>query len=257
MIGNISQRGPQDYMGKLIFSVDVEPDLHDGENKGIQEGLIKFEKICDKNKIKPILFVVASCIPKNKEIFKRFVNKKWDISLHGLSHKRFDDMSYEEKEYEIKESIKIFKKYLGIKPKGFRAPQHSIDNETLDLLEKYKFEYDSSMTPLNFLQFLFFPSRPKRAVFLFFSRPWKYKIRNNLEERPVASFILPAVSLVVRVFPKWILKIYFFILKLFYREIMFYSHSWDFIELKESRIDRKFSHTNLLKKLNFIMGHDK
>ena len=41
-------------MGKLIFSVDVEPDIHKNTFKSIKEGLPVFEKLCDKYKIKPV-----------------------------------------------------------------------------------------------------------------------------------------------------------------------------------------------------------
>ncbi len=238
---------------KIIYSVDVEYDLHTGKYKGIREGLLKFEKICYKNNVKPILFVVASSIKDNKELYSRLIRKGWEISLHGYSHKRFDDMSYLEKENEIKKSLDTFKKYLKIKPKGFRAPQHSIDSATLDLLEKYGFVYDSSFTPLNFMQFLFFPKRQSAALRLFFSKPWRHKIRKNLEERPVCSLILPPVSLVVRIFPKWFLFLYFKTLKLIYREVIFYAHSWDFIEMKKSRIDRLFPHNRFIEKLDYVM----
>jgi len=45
-------------------------------------------------------------------------------------------------------------KYPKISPKGFRAPQHSIDDETLNLLEKYNFKYDSSYSPWNFFHMI-------------------------------------------------------------------------------------------------------
>lgn len=238
----------------IIYTLDVEPDLHSGEYKGIKNGLLDFEKLCDKHNIKPILFVVASTIKDNKDIYLKLIKKGWEISLHGYSHKRFDDMSYSEKEGEIKKSVDIFKKILKIEPKGFRAPQHSIDNETLDLLDKYGFEYDSSFTPLNFMQFLFFPKRPIATLRLFFSKPWSNKIRKNLLEMPVCSLILPPVSLIVRIFPKWFLYFYFKILKLLYKEVIFYAHSWDFIEMKKSKIDRMFPHTIFIEKLDYVMG---
>lgn len=242
---------------KIVFSVDVEKDLHGTGYKSIREGLMKFEKICVKNDIKPTLFVVAETIKDNKEYFKRWNKMGWEISLHGLTHRRFDDMSYEEKENEIKESLKIFKKYLGIKPRGFRAPQHSIDEETLDLLEKNGFEYDSSFTPFNFLQILFFPRRLKTGMRLFFSKNKEHMIRKKLWEKPVRSLILPPVSLVVRILPEWAALFYFKLLKLFYKNPIFYAHSWDFIELKNSRIDKIFNHDKLLVKLERVMRNER
>ncbi|MFA6023173.1 MAG: polysaccharide deacetylase family protein [Candidatus Pacearchaeota archaeon] len=242
---------------KLIITIDVEKDIHSEDYLGVSEGLAKFEKLADKHKIKPILFVNADCIIKYPEIFRKLHKKGWEISLHGYSHRRFDDLPFAEKEKEIKSSLEVFEKYLHFKPKGFRAPQHSIDNQTLDLLEKYHFNYDSSYTPFNLLQLFFFPKRFKLWFKQFFSKPNPYFIRKNLEEIPVSSLLIPPVSLIVRVFPKPILKIYFFILQRIFKKPVFYAHSWDFIEIKESRIDRNFSHTKFLEGLDYIMSISK
>ena len=238
---------------KIIFTVDVEKDLHTGETLGITQGLKRFEKICDKNNIKPILFVTGEVLEKHPRIFKGLQEKDWEISSHGFTHSRFDEMTYPEKEEEIRRCINSFKKYLGKNPKGFRAPQHSIDEQTLDLLEKHGFEYDSSYTPLNKFQFLFFPKKLKLNLKGFFSPLNPYRIRKNLLERPPASFGIPFVSLTIRVLPKPIIKIYLLLLKLLYDKPIFYAHSWDFIELKQSKIDRKFSHNTLLNKIDYLM----
>lgn len=240
-----------------MYSIDVEKDLHGKGYKGVDSGLLIFEKLCDKNGIKPILFATGDCIKHNPKIFKRLDKKGWDISLHGFTHRRFDELSYEEKENEIKKSIEYWKKYLNSKPRGFRAPQHSVDNDTLELLEKYKFEYDSSYTPLNLLQILFFPNKLWLGIKSFFSPLQPYYIRARLKEIPASAVIVPFVSLILRVFPKWILKIYFNIIKIVYKEPVFYAHSWDFIPMKESRIDRTFSHERFINNLNYIMELEK
>lgn len=239
---------------KTIFSIDVEPDLHDKKDRSINEGLKKLKEISDKNNIKPVLFVVGSLIPKHSSLFKELKQEGWEISCHGYSHKRFDEMTYEEKEEEIKKCISVWKKYLNSKPKGFRAPQHSIDSQTLDLLEKYKFKYDSSYSPLNFLQLIFFPKKFTHWLKIAFSPLNVYKIRPNLEEIPVSSLLIPNVSLTFRILPKILLRFYFWLIKLFYKRPVFYAHSWDFIELPRSRIDRKFSHKKFIDKLNYLMS---
>lgn len=241
---------------KLIYTVDVELDLHDNGNRSVSQGLLRFEKICDKHKVKPVLFVVGGIVKKNKKILKRLSKKGWDISLHGYSHIRFDDLSYKEKEQEIKKSLEVFKKELGIKPKGFRAPQHSFDSETLDLLQKYGFEYDSSYFPLNLMQLAFFPKRLENWFKGFFSKTSCYEIKPGLKEIPTSSFILPYVSLVFRILPIWKIKMMRFFIRLIYEKPMFYCHSWDFVDLPESRIDKLIGHDKFLDKLDKIMETD-
>jgi peptidoglycan/xylan/chitin deacetylase (PgdA/CDA1 family) len=243
-------------MNKILFTLDVEPDLHTEKYLGITEGLKKVENVFDKYKIKPILFVTCDCIEKYPKIFKRLKKKGWEISLHAYRHERFDELSYAEKEKQLKNSIKCFKKYLHIGPKGFRAPQHSIDHDTLDLLDKYKFKYDSSLTPLNLLQVFFFPGKFRLGFRSFLSKINQYKIRDNLIEIPASSLLLPFTSLTVRILPVWKLKLFVKLIKIFYRKPVFYAHSWDFIELKESRIDRLFPHKRFIYKLGKILNHE-
>ena len=240
-------------MAGIIYSFDVEEELHGGGYARLEESVARIESICDKSGIKPVLFVTGGCIKKNASLFKRLLKKGWEISFHGMSHKRFDDMTFSGKEKEIKEGIAIFKRCLGIKPKGFRAPQHSIDEETLDLLEKHGFEYDSSFTPLNLLQLFFFPKRWKTWLKGFFSPLNPYKIRKNLYELPPSSLVIPFVSLAIRVLPMFMLKPYVWLAKKCFKKPVFYAHSWDFIKMKESRIDSFFGHEIFISKLDRIM----
>ena len=63
-------------MSELLISIDVEPDLHTGKYISITQGLKIFEKLCDKYKIKPILFVTADCIKKYPKLFNRLHKKE-------------------------------------------------------------------------------------------------------------------------------------------------------------------------------------
>jgi len=240
-------------MKKIVLSFDTEPDLHSGKYLGITEGLAEIKKILDNNNIKATFFVTCDCIEKYPKIFEDIIKQGHEIALHGYRHERFDSISRVEKEEQIKKSILCFKKHLGINPKGFRAPQHSIDKETLNLLEKYNFKYDSSYHPLNFLQLIFFPTKIKLWSRLFFSPIQKYKIRKNLYELPPSSLFIPAASLIFRVFPLFLIKIYFNILKIFNQNIIVYFHSWDFIKIPKSRLDRRFPHTRVISNLDYLI----
>ena len=76
-------------------------------------------------------------------------------------------------------------------------------------------------------------------------------------EKPVRSIILPPVSLIIRVFPNWFLRIYFMLLKTFYINPIFYAHSWDFIKLEESKVDKIFNHKSFIRKLENVMKNEK
>jgi peptidoglycan/xylan/chitin deacetylase (PgdA/CDA1 family) len=240
-------------MKKIILSFDIEPDLHSGNYLGITRGIKEIKKILDKNKIKATFFVTCDCILKYPKIFLDLKKDGHEISLHGYNHDRFDELSLKRKEDSIKKSISCFKKILKHSPLGFRAPQHSIDEDTLKLLEKYGFKYDSSKTPLNLFQFIFFPKKFKLNFQNFFSKPQGYNI-GKLKELPPTSLFIPFVSLTIRVLPRTLQQLYLQFLLFFFKEIIFYAHSWDFISLPESKLDRNYSHKKLISNLEYIIS---
>jgi hypothetical protein len=240
-------------MNKILFTIDVEPDLHTGEYKGVTEGLKIFDNLCKKHRIKAIFFTTCDCIEKYPKIFMKLKKEGHEIALHAYRHERFDNLSFKEKEEQIKKSIACFKKYLKTKPESFRAPQHGIDSKTLDLLEANGFKRDFSLTPLNITQLIFFPKKLNLGIKSFFSPCSPYRIRKNLVEMPNSAFFMPFTSLALRIMPKFKIKFYAKIIKAIFKQPVFYCHSWDFIKIKGSKIDRIFPSQKFIKKLDYLM----
>lgn len=238
----------------ISISFDIEPDLYTGSYKGVIEGIAVILRLLNKYNIKATFFITCDCLEKYPEIFKILKRNGHEVALHAYRHTRFDELSLKEKEKHLRKAITCFKKYLGFSPLGFRAPQLSIDNETLDLLEKYGFKYDSSYAPLNFMQLFFFPSKFNSWMRSFFSKADKYKIRKNLAEIPTTSLVLPFVSLIFRVFPCSFNKLFFNLLRATHGDTIFYAHSWDFIDLPQSRIARVWPKERLIKNLDCFLS---
>ena len=240
----------------VYLTFDVEPDIHTSRYKSIKEGIPRILKLLDKHNIKATFFTTCDCIEKYPKIFQNLKKQGHEIALHGYRHERFDSLSAKEKQSKLKKSILCFKKHLNQKPLGFRSPQHSIDDKTLDLLEKHNFSYDSSYAPLNLLQLLFFPTKPLLWFKQFFSKNKKYNIRNNLYEIPTSALLFPFVSLVFRAFPFWLIKIYFSLLKLSSKNQVFYAHSWDFIDVS-GKIASIWPKEKLIKNLDLFLSYYK
>jgi peptidoglycan/xylan/chitin deacetylase (PgdA/CDA1 family) len=237
----------------VSITFDVEKDLHSGGYKGIREGMPQIIKILDGHGIPSTLFVPAKLIEKFPTYFKKLDKNGHEIAIHGYEHERFNLLSPAEKERRIKQSVIIYKRIFHKNPRGFRAPQHSIDNETLSLLEKNKFIYDSSCTPFNFLQILSFPGRFFPWLTEFLKPRRKYKIYNNLQEIPLSSFFISFSALPMRVLPWTLMKFYLLLLRLTNRDLVFYVHSWDLIKIPQSRIDQKFSHGRIISNLEKLI----
>jgi hypothetical protein len=239
----------------ISLTFDIEKDLHSETYKSLSEGIPELVKIINKKNIKVTFFVPAKLLETFPDYFRKLKKQGHEIAIHGYEHERFDDLSLDEKEKRIKKSMKIYKKIFKENPRGFRAPQHSIDKETLIILDKNKFIYDSSYTPLNFLQLFFFPKNFLLWLKGFFSPRKVYKIEGNLYEIPVSGFLIPFVSLPLRIFSFRQLKIFLWFIEKTNSNLIFYAHSWDFIPLPTSKIDKNFSYIRLLNNLDKIIDY--
>jgi len=238
-------------MKNLFISIDVEPDIHRGSYDSLR-AIWKIRKLLKKYKVKATLFTTCDCIKKDPKLFQQFKKDGHEISLHGYEHKRFDVMSRTEKEENLDKSIKCFKKYLKIKPLGFRGPQHSADKETIRLLIKKGFLYDSSLAPWNFYHLLFFWKI--KIDFKDNFMPLRTHVRHGLLEIPITSFILPFSSLTFRILPKPLLNLYFRFISVFENPV-FLMHSWDLIEMPYSKIYRLGPLDKFLDKFEYMLNY--
>ncbi|MBU3906878.1 MAG: polysaccharide deacetylase family protein [Nanoarchaeota archaeon] len=238
---------------KIALTFDVEKDLHSNQYQSLEKGIPLILSILNKKNIKATFFVPAKLLDKFPDYFLDLEKQGHEIALHGYSHERFDNLSIKEKENRIKQSVEIHNQIFKHSPVGFRAPQHSIDEETLIVLKQNHFLYDASYTPLNLLQLLFFPKKFKLWLKGFFSPKRVYKLKQGIYEIPTSSFFVPFVSLPLRVFPWFLLKLFLNLLILTNQNLVFYAHSWDFIKIPESRIDTRFSHKKLVTNLEKVI----
>lgn len=237
----------------ILLTFDVEKDLHSNGFESLNMGIPRLLKILDKHNIKVTFFVSAKLIEGFPDYFRNLRKQGHEIELHGYDHERFDELSIKEKEVMIKKSIEIYKKVLKENPLGFRAPQMSINNETLKLLKKYNFLYDSSYMPLDIYQLIFFPKKIKLWSENFLKPRKIYTLDKDFYEAPVSSCIIPFASMTLRFLAPIFLKIYLKLLKFVNKNPTFIAHSWDFIEIPQSRVDRIFSHNKFMKRLELAI----
>jgi peptidoglycan-N-acetylglucosamine deacetylase len=100
---------------------------------------------------KATFFVLGEVAEKYPEIIKEIYDKGHEIGSHSYSHRTLQDLGRSGFEYEVEKSLNVLKRITGDNIKGFRAPTFSLNNGTiwgLDVLEKFKFVYDSSIFPI-------------------------------------------------------------------------------------------------------------
>ena len=239
----------------LFFTIDIEPDIRTGAYKGVKEGLPWLLEFLRKEKIIATFFVVGQTLEANKEILRKIAQQGHEIGVHGYTHKRFDSISFKEKNEELKKSISAHKKILNIKPKGFRAPQHSIDEETFTLLKSHGFEYDSSICSGNImlLRHLFKKNKKFSAILHTFTgkmRPYEHK---GIREMPRPALLLALGGFELKVYPLWLINLLFKIHLAFNVPLNFVIHSWDLIDTKGSRTSKICSAEEFKKRLSWFV----
>ncbi|MDD3856815.1 MAG: polysaccharide deacetylase family protein [Methanoculleus sp.] len=98
--------------------------------------------------VKATFFVLGAVAERYPEVVHEIHRSGHEIACHAYSHKPLHSMDQREFEGELKKSLELLADY---NPVGFRAPSFSLNNRTkwaLESLEKYGFQYDSSIFPV-------------------------------------------------------------------------------------------------------------
>lgn len=207
-------------MQKRIMSIDFEYDFDsDSSTKGLNF-VPKILDLFDDYDVKATFFVVGRLAEPFEDLIKE-INKKHEIASHSYSHVRLDKLTKEQLDKEIKLSKESLKE-IGVGCKGFRAPFLMINNNLGEMLKKYNFQYDSSISS-------FFPGR-----FYNINTPKvPYQASTKLTTKGNDFIELPVPDFTFLRFPPSALSYYRLfhpLSKSFKIPYMFYFHPHEFIE---------------------------
>ncbi|MCQ6268128.1 polysaccharide deacetylase [Fictibacillus sp. WQ 8-8] len=140
----------------FCFDVDAEASwILDEENKkrlsllsagayGRRNGVPRILNLLEKHEIPAQFFIPGYTAEIDEELVKTISEKGYPIGCHGYNHERTDTLSYKEEDIIIR-SKEIVERITGQSPRGYRAPLWEITPQTIDLLVKHDFVYDSSL----------------------------------------------------------------------------------------------------------------
>ncbi len=128
------------------FTVDLEQDCPPflDSVRGMQEGLPKLLGLFETHRVVATFFCTGNMAERFPEAIREILQKGHELGCHGLTHTRFDTLSYAQAEYELRESSRILTAVAG-PIVSFRAPNLSLPDRYLTLLRKYGFSIDSSI----------------------------------------------------------------------------------------------------------------
>jgi len=124
---------------------------------GAEVGGPRLLKLFDKYGIKATFFIPGHTVDTFPHAAKAVVEHGHEVGHHGYAHENVSKLSAEEEEKVMVMGLESLDR-IGVKPRGYRSPAWDYSPNTLDLIEKYGFKYDSSLMA-NDLH----PYRPRRV----------------------------------------------------------------------------------------------
>ena len=110
---------------------------------GLMRSLNKMLEILEDYNAGVTFPITAVTLDRNMDLIKEVNSSKIEWAMHGYVHIDYTTINLEEIEKHIKKGKEIFKK-AGFEVYGFRAPYLKINEDTIKMLKKYGFIYDSS-----------------------------------------------------------------------------------------------------------------
>lgn len=141
----------------LCFDVDAESGwILDPENRkrlsllsaaafGRRVGVERILRLLNRHHITGQFFIPGYTAEIDPDLVRAIDRHGHPIGCHGYYHERTDKLTYEEEDGILARSKQILQEISGKEPKGYRAPLWEVTPQTLDLLAKHGFLYDSSL----------------------------------------------------------------------------------------------------------------
>lgn len=111
---------------------------------GAEVGVPRILNLLDKYHLRATFFVPGHTADTYPEVCKEIVARGHEIGHHGYMHEDPTFLSLKEEEAIMIKGLETLEK-IGVKPVGYRSPGFDFSPNTLALLDKYGFKYDSSL----------------------------------------------------------------------------------------------------------------
>jgi len=156
-------------MKRIYLTVDVEEDIP--PYRRTWRGLEKMDtilSILNSLKSSATFFTTAECALRFPEIVEK-ISEEQDLASHSYAHLKLNPMGSVNKKRAIESTHKLLSKYQKID--GFRAPYFQMDTESLKILKKMNYKYDSSYPTYKFKSQIVIDEYPPTLPNLIFRFP--------------------------------------------------------------------------------------
>lgn len=126
-------------------------------------------------------FIPGFTIDSHPEECEMVVEAGHEVAHHSWAHVPPAEQTREEEEADMVRANEAIERLSGKKARGYRSPSWDLSDNTLDLLEKHGFEYDSSLMAGDYI-----PTRARRGDVAKLGEPIRYGTETSLVELPIS-----------------------------------------------------------------------
>jgi polysaccharide deacetylase family protein (PEP-CTERM system associated) len=171
------------FCESMAESFSVPPELLSGpdEQDEIRRNVAETLEFLEEHHVKGTFFVLGRIAQDVPAVVRSIAERGHEIASHSAEHLRLYNMSRKQVREAVLRSKKVLEDVSGTQVRGFRAPDFSINSETvfvLDLILEAGYEYDSSLYPISGHDVYGFPDITR----------WFHRLPNGLVECPLSVF---------------------------------------------------------------------
>jgi polysaccharide deacetylase family protein (PEP-CTERM system associated) len=161
------------------FPIPEEMLSSGGEQSEIERNVDETLAFLQTNSVKGTFFVLGRIAEVLPNVVRAITQGGHEIASHSFEHLRLYNMSRDGAQEALSRSRKVLEDVSGTQVKGFRAPDFSINAQTLyvlDLIQQAGYQYDSSLYPIRGHDVYGVPDAER----------WIHRLPNGLVECPLS-----------------------------------------------------------------------
>ncbi len=135
----------------LLARGETSPTTLSAADFGAESGLPRILQLLDRHQVPASFFIPAVSAVLHPEMIPAILNSgRHEIGVHGWIHESLVGLASEaEEERLLNQAIDYLAKAAGKRPVGYRAPAWAFSKDTIGLLRKSGFLYDSSLQAMD------------------------------------------------------------------------------------------------------------
>ncbi|MCC7369210.1 MAG: polysaccharide deacetylase [Chloroflexi bacterium] len=112
---------------------------------GVRTGVYRILRLLEKYGLPATFFVPGFTIEHHTKAVEAIHAAGHELACHGNVHETLSTLDEAAERRAMQEQLDIYRRYLGIKPVGYRSPSWSLNLRTPGILKEHGFVYDSSL----------------------------------------------------------------------------------------------------------------